>query len=528
VNEFDYVVVGGGSAGCVLANRLSASGQHRVLLLEAGGAGRSPWLSIPVGYGRTFADPRFNWMYTAEPDPGLDGRRTYWPRGKVLGGSGAINAMVYLRGQPGDFDGWAAAGNPGWSWADVQPYFRRAEHLTGGPLHVSDVSGSVHPLCARFIAACAANSIAETRDFNGTQPEGAGIWPMTIRDGVRVSTATAYLRPALGRPNLTVRTHALATRVRFDGLRARSVEFLEAGTRHTAVARREVIVAAGAVNSPQLLQLSGVGDAAELARLAIPVVRHSPAVGRGLQDHVAVSYYYRSRFPTLNNVLYPLSGKIRAAFQYAFGRRGPLAMSVNQAGAFVRSRPGLDAPNLQLYFNPLSYTAVTGRPRRLMNPDPYAAFLLSFNSCRPTSRGSVLITSPDPTRPPAIQPNSLATAEDIADVYDGARLLRRLAASEPLAEAVLAELEPGATCSTDAAVLADFRARAATVFHASCTCGMGPDPERAVVDHRLMVHGVQALRVADASVFPSVTSGNTQAPTILVAERAAELILAAA
>ncbi len=537
MDEFDYIVIGAGSAGCVLANRLTASGKHRVLLLEAGGRDSSPWIHVPIGYGRTYNDPRVNWMYTAAPDPGLDGRRAYWPRGKVLGGSSAINAMVYLRGQPADFDDWAAAGNRGWSWAEVLPYFRKAEdhdfgasaqHGAGGPLHVSDVSRQAHPLCQSFIAACASEGIPYTPDFNGESSEGAGLWQMTIHKGVRVSAASAYLKPARARTNLCVLTRARVTGIRFEGRVASAVEFLASGTKRLVRARREVILAAGAVNSPQLLQLSGVGDGELLARLGIGVTRHAPAVGAGLQDHVAISYYYRSRVPTLNDVLYPFAGKVRAALQYLLHRRGPLAMSVNQAGAFVRSRPGLARPNLQLYFNPLSYTATTGAKRRLMNPDPYSAFLLSFNTCRPTSRGSIAITTSDPEAAPRIEPNSLATAEDLADVREGAALLRRLARAQPLASAVVEELQPGPACRTDEEVLADFRARGSSVFHASCTCAMGTDPATSVVDPTLRVHGLERLRVVDASVFPSVTSGNTNAPTIMVAEKAADLILAAA
>jgi choline dehydrogenase len=535
MSEYDYIVIGAGSAGCVLANRLTASGEHRVLLLEAGGEDRSPWIRVPIGYGRTFNDPRYNWMYQAQPDAALENRSAFWPRGKVLGGSSSINAMVYVRGQPADFDDWRAAGNPGWSWQELLPYFRKLEdhpwgasefHGAGGPVHVSDVSASVHPLCASFLAACASVGVAQTRDFNGAQSEGAGLWQVTIKDGVRVSAASAYLRPARRRRNLEVRLRAHATRVLFTGVRAMAVEYLQGGTRHAAHARREVLLAAGAVNSPQLLELSGIGDAQLLKSFDIPVVVDAPAVGRGLQDHLGVSYYYRSRVATLNNQLAPFLGKARAALQYAFGRRGPLAMSVNQAGAFLRSRAELPRPNLHIYFNPASYsTTAIGSRRRLLNPDPYAGFLMSFNTCRPSSRGSIHIRSNDPLLSPAIVPNSLATDADVQDVYDGARVLRRLAAAPALAAVTDSEREPGTPVQSDAEVLADFRRRAGSVFHACGTCAMGADPRTTVVDARLRVRGAAGLRVIDAAIFPNVTSGNTNAATFMVAEKAADLIL---
>jgi len=535
MTDYDYIIVGAGSAGCVLANRLTASGAHRVLLLEAGGSDRSPWIQVPIGYGRTFNDPRYNWMYEAEPDPTLDNRIGFWPRGKVLGGSSSINAMVYVRGQRGDFDDWAAAGNPGWSWKELLPYFKKLEnhawgasefHGAGGPVYVGDVSARVHPLCTSFLAACRALDIPYTRDFNGAQSEGAGLWQVTIKDGVRVSTSNAYLRPAMRRPNLAVQLRAQVTRVLFEGTRARGVEYQQNGARVTVKAQREVILSAGAINSPQLLELSGVGEAALLQRFDVPLIAHSPAVGRGLQDHLAVNYYYRSRVPTLNNQLAPWYGKVWAALRYAAGKRGPLAMSVNQAGAFLRSRPQLTRPNMHIYFNPASYSTTTiGSRRRLLNPDPYPGFLMSFNTCRPKSRGSVHIRSPDPLASPAIAPNSLGSDADIEDVCDGARVVRRIAAAAPLAAVIEKEREPGAEVQSDEAVLADFRKRSGTVFHASCTCAMGPDARTAVVDARLRVHGVGGLRVADASIFPNLTSGNTNAPTMMVAEKAADLIL---
>ncbi len=535
MTEYDYIVVGAGSAGCVLANRLTAGGEHRVLLLEAGGSDRSPWIQVPIGYGRTFNDPRFNWMYQGQPDPALDNRRAHWPRGKVLGGSSSINAMVYVRGQPADFDDWRAAGNPGWSWSELLPYFKKLEdhawgasefHGAGGPVHVSDVSASVHPLCATFLQACADVGIGHTRDFNGAQPEGAGLWQVTIKDGVRVSSANAYLRPIRRRANLDLRLRAHAMRVLFSGSRAVGVEYLRGGTRQQAHARLEVLLAAGALNSPQLLELSGVGEAQLLRQFHIPLIADSPAVGRGLQDHVAVSYFYRSRVPTLNDQLAPFLGKVKAALSYALGRRGPLSMSVNQAGAFLRSRAELTRPNLHIYFNPASYSTTTiGPKRRLLNPDPYPGFLMSFNTCRPSSRGTVHIRSSDPLASPAIFPNSLATEADVRDVFEGARALRRIAGARPLLEVIETEREPGAQVQSDAEVLADFRRRAGSVFHACGTCAMGADPRTSVVDQRLRVRGVSGLRVVDAAIFPNISSGNINAPTLMVAERAADLIL---
>jgi choline dehydrogenase len=535
MGEFDYIIVGAGSAGCVLASRLTESGEHSVLLLEAGGSDFSPWIRVPIGYARTFTDPRYNWMYTTEPEPQLDNRTAFWPRGKVLGGSSSINAMVFVRGQPSDYDDWRDAGNPGWGWQDVLPYFRKLEdhawgeskyHGAGGPVHVHDPSPTVHPLCTTFLEACAETGIGISRDLNGSETEGAGLWQVTIRNGVRVSSASAYLRPALRRRNLEVATATRATRVLFSGSSATGVEYLRGGSRQTATARREVLLSAGAIGSPQLLELSGVGDPELLRGHGIPLIAPLAPVGRGLQDHVCVSYFYRSKVPTLNDELAPFLGKARAALRYALLRNGPLSMSVNQAGAFVRSRPQLGRPNLHIYFNPASYsTTASGPKRRLLNPDPFPGFLMSFNTCRPTSRGSVHLRSRDPLSSPAIAPNSLSTPEDLADVYEGARVLRRISAAKPLAAVIESELAPGESVQADAEVLQDFRRRAGSVFHPCGTCAMGPDPKSSVVDPRLRVHGLAHLRVVDASTFPAVTSGNINAPTLMLAEKAAALIL---
>lgn len=534
-SAFDFVVVGGGSAGCVLAHRLSASGRYRVLLLEAGGAGEHFWVNVPIGYGKCFYDPRVNWMYRTEPEVALGGRAGYWPRGKLLGGSGAINAMVFVRGHPSDFDDWEALGNEGWGFRDVLPYFRKLEDSVrgastwrgaGGPMRIVDIRDDAHPLCDAFLRAATEMGAPRTDDFNGASFEGVGHYEITVRDGQRESTRTAYLVPARGRANLEVRTHAQATRIAFEDRRAVSVTYVQHGIEHTARAAVEIILCAGAINSPQLLQLSGVGPPNELRSLGIGVVHDSPAVGRHLQDHLCIDYLYRARVPTLNQVLRPWFGKVRAGARYLASRRGPLALSLNQAGGFVRSRPDLARPNLQLYFSPLSYTRAPKGKRPLMSPDPFPGFLLSAQPCRPTSRGRLLIRSPDPFDPPRIEPNSLATDHDLEQLLEGARFLRSLAAAPSLARIIEDEMQPGAGVATREQMIDDIRWRASSVFHPVGTCRMGADPGEAVVDKRLRVHGIDALRIIDASVFPTVTSGNTNAPVIMVAEKGADLVLA--
>lgn len=532
--EFDYIIVGAGSAGCVLADRLSASGKHRVLLLEAGGSDRGFWIQMPIGYGKTYYDARVNWKYRTEPEAALGGQRSYWPRGKVLGGSSSINAMVHARGLPGDFDDWAAMGASGWGWDAVAPTYRGMEDWAGGadawrgvggPLAVADIQDAVHPLCRTYLQAAREAGLPITEDYNGARMEGATIYQITTRGGLRASTARCYLRPAMKRANLAVLTRARATRVLIEESRAVGVDYTRGGQARVARARGAVIVSGGAINSPQLLQLSGIGPGEALRPLGIDVRRHAPAVGRYLQDHLGLDMHYRATVPTLNQVLGPWWGKLWAGLQFLLLRRGPLTLSVNQAGGFVRSRPDLARPDLQLYFSPVSYTRAPAGKRPLMSPDPFPGFLLGFSPCRPTSRGTVLIGSNDPFAPPLIRPNYLATEEDRAIMLDGARFIRRLAAMPALAAVIETEIAPGPEAQGDDALRAHIRDHAWTVFHASCTCRMGTDPETSAVDSRLRVHGVAGLRVVDASVFPRVTSGNTNAPTIMVAERAARFIL---
>ncbi|GAB4359613.1 MAG: GMC family oxidoreductase N-terminal domain-containing protein [Kiloniellaceae bacterium] len=534
MENYDYIVVGAGSAGCVLAARLSESGRNKVLLLEAGPDDRRFWVQVPIGYGRTFYDKRVNWMYMTEPLASLNGRRNYWPRGKVLGGSSSINAMVYIRGQAEDYEDWKAAGNPGWGWDEVLPLYKRMEshawgesewHGGSGPLAIKAPTRELHPTCAAFVAACGEAGLPHNPDFNGARQEGAGSYHLTIKDGIRMSAARAYLGPARRRPNLRIVTGAEAERILFEGRRAIGIAYRRGGVLTTARAGAGVIVAAGAVNSPKLLLLSGIGPAEELKALGIDPLLDSPAVGRHLLDHFDVDLIYRTSVPTLNDQLYPWWGKAWAGLNYLLARRGPLALSVNQGGGFFRSRPGLDRPNVQLYFSPLSYLKAPPGTRPLMNPDPFSAFNLSISPCRPTSRGFLRLRSADPDEAPEIHPVYLDTEEDRRDVVEGLRFLRKLAQTPTLSRIIAEAIAPYPAGDDDDSLIAYARQHGTTIFHPAGTCRMGPDPATCVVDPSLRVHGIDGLRVADASIFPTLTSGNTNAPSIMVGEKASDLVL---
>ena len=533
MEHFDYIIVGAGSAGCVLADRLSASGRHRVLILEAGGSDARFWIRTPIGYGRTFADPAVNWQYQAEPSAGLGGRGMYWPRGRVLGGSSSINALVYCRGMPGDFDDWQTLGNAGWGWGDVRPYFEMSERRVdgagnvsgGGTLDVKDVSRHLHAMGASWRAAAAELGLPVTDDFNGPHPEGLGSYAVTIRDGRRRSAADAFLHPALKRGNVKLESHAWVNKITLDAGRATGVEWWRNGRHFTAGAAREVIVSGGTVNSPQLLQLSGIGPGALLAGLGIATLVDNAAVGGHLQDHLAVVYSYQATRPTLNDELGSARGRWWSGLRYLAARTGPLALSVNQFGGFLRANPAATRPDVQLYFNPVTYgTGDAARTR--IRVDPFPGFYVCFQPSRPTSEGRIDIASSDYRVPPRIDPNYLATGQDVEDVVHGGRLLQTLMRTRAMRSLVRAPLGPELGTLDDAGLLADFRARAATVYHPVGTCRMGRDPRDSVVDAALRVHGVQGLRVVDASVFPTVTAANTNAPTLMVAQKAADLILA--
>ncbi|AHC99971.1 GMC family oxidoreductase [Leisingera methylohalidivorans] len=531
--DYDYIIIGAGSAGCVLAERLSASGHHTVLVLEAGGRGWSPWIALPLGYGKTFFDPKVNWKYQTEPEESLAGRSGYWPRGKVVGGSGAINALVYARGLPRDFDDWAEAGAEGWNWKTVRQIYEAMESRIGadgtqdgtGPLNVQDVSDQIHPANRHFFAAAEELGLPRTGDINSSANEGAAAYRINTSGGRRMHSARAFLKPALKRSNVTLMTGVLAERIIFEGRRAAAVQVLRKGKSQTLRAGREIILSAGAVTSPRLLQLSGIGPAELLKSHGITPLLDAAHVGGNLQDHLGINYYFRATEPTLNNALRPFTGKVRAALQYALTRRGPLALSVNQCGGYFRSGRDQVHPDQQLYFNPVTYTTTPNGKRTVVQPDPFPGFIIGFQPARPTSRGRIDISAADPAAPPRIRPNSLATEEDREQVVAGGRLCQRLITTAALDRLVDSAMEPDLRRMDDAQLLADFRERCGTVFHPVGTCRMGRDAQDAVVSPRLKVHGVQGLRVADASVFPNLTSGNTNAPTMMLAHRAADLIL---
>jgi choline dehydrogenase len=525
--SFDYIIVGAGSAGCVLANRLTADGRHRVLLLEAGGKDRNIWIHIPLGYGKLFSNAKVNWLYMSEPEPELNNRTVIQPRGKVLGGSSSINGLLYIRGQSADFDHWRQLGNAGWSFEDVLPFFRRAEdqergedalHGVGGPLAVSDVC-EPHPLCEAFIAAAQQAGFPRNDDFNGPTQEGAGYFQLTARNGRRCSTAVGYLRQARRRPNLAIVTDAPASRILFEGRRAVGVEYRHGDSTRTALANREVLIAGGAFNSPQLLQLSGLGPAALLSSLGIPVIADMPGVGVDLQDHLQVRMQYRCTEPiTMNDVVNHWRQRVGAGLRYCLSRKGLLAVGAGYAGGFFRASPLAVTPDVQVHF--IIFSADTAGAAL----HPFPGFIASVCQLRPESRGFVRIKSADPRVPPAIQPRYLSSRNDCDTVVAGMKLLRRIMSQPPMRRYIAEEREPDPGRTSDEELLAFARETGTTVFHPTSTCRMGADPT-AVVDERLRVRGIERLRVVDGSIMPSLVSGNTNAAIVMIGEKGAEMIL---
>jgi len=526
--EFDYIVVGAGSAGCVLAARLSEDPATRVLLLEAGPPDRSFWIHLPIGYGKTMWSPTYNWCFHTDPDPNMNGRRIYWPRGKTLGGSSSINGLIYIRGQREDYDHWAALGNTGWGYDDLLPYFRRSEgnqrgdstfHGGSGPLKVSDI-GDRHELIEAFIDGAGQTGVPRTDDFNGAQQEGAGYYQLTTHRGWRCSTAKAYLTPARKRPNLHIETGAMATGLVFDGRRAVGVQYRQGGELKTARCRAELLLAAGALQSPQLLQLSGIGPAPVLQGLGIPVRHALPGVGENLQDHLQLRLTYECTRPvTTNDKLNSWWGQMQLGLQWLFMRSGPLAVGINQGGCFMRALAESPTPDIQFHVATLSADMAGGKVH------PYSGFTFSVCQLRPESRGTAHIRSTDPFEPPAMMPNYLSTDLDRRTAVASIRAARAIAAAPAMRPYVKREVKPGPDASDDAALLEFSRNHGATIFHPSGTCRMGrADDPMSVLDARLRVHGIDGLRVIDCSAMPTLVSGNTNAPAVAMAEKAVDMI----
>jgi len=526
--EFDYIIVGAGSAGCVLAHRLTEDPRNKVLLLEAGPASKNPIFTIPMLAGVAYWHKPTNWGYLTTPQKNLDNRQIKWPRGRLLGGSSAINGMMYMRGNRADYDHWAQSGCTGWSYDDVLPYFRRSEsnperpddpfHGQHGPLHVARAKGA-NPLYPAFLSAGMNEGARPNDDFNGADQEGLGLYDFNIKDGRRVSAATAFLDPIRSRPNLTVWTNAPVARITFDGKRATGVEAAPFGQRQIVTARREVILSGGAINTPQLLQLSGIGPADTLRAAGITPLIDAPEVGRNLQDHLGVYLTYTARNPvTLYGLMRPDRAALGLAAALGLGR-GPFTAVPLEAGGFLKTRPDLAIPDIHITFVPGLNLETTQKGQGKHG------FLINFYQLRPDSRGEIAITSPDPATPPRIDPNYLATESDRRVMRDGVRLAARIGDNPSLAQHRKGHLSPTPDdLSTDAAIDAWVRQGANTIFHPVGTARMGSDPG-SVTDPQLRVRGVENLRVADASVMPTVVGGNTSAPTMMIAEKAADMIM---
>ena len=528
--EFDYVIVGAGSAGCVIANRLSANPYVSVALIEAGGEDRSPWIHIPVGYFKTMGSPKTDWCYRTQPDPGLNGRSIDWPRGKVLGGSRSINGLLYVRGQPQDFDHWRQLGNAGWSWENVLPLFRRAENWegtpspergVGGPLNVSENKVD-REIIGAWVDAAAKAGFRRTDDYNREDQEGAGFFQMTMKNGMRCSAAKAYLKPIRSRKNLHIITHAHTDKIEFDGKRAVAVMARVRGKSQRIKAGREIVLSAGSIGSPQILMLSGIGDQNDLGKHGIKPTHHLPGVGRNLQDHLQARPIFKCSASTINTETRNPLQLVSIALEYAFKRSGPMAMAASLGTAFLKTHDGLETPDIQFHVQPFSADSVVEGSHK------FSAFTASVLQLRPESAGHLELVSANADDYPAIHPNYLSTKTDCNTIVAGIKIARSICQTDPVKSLITEEYTPGAAVADDddAAILDWARNTATTIYHPTGTCKMGQD-EMAVVDEKLRVYGVQGLRVADASIMPVITSGNTNAPTIMIGEKLSDLILEA-
>ena len=540
MNYFDFIIIGAGSAGCVLADKLSSSGSQSVLLIEAGPSDKRFWIQAPIGYGILFTDPKVNWCYFSETEPNLKDRKIYFPRGKVLGGSSSINALVYHRGQSSDYNDWDPKGNNGWNYRSLEKIFDSFENVVDANgenkgnslkcnyLNVSNVKEDYHELKNDFIETCIQSQIP-TSQLGCLKGEGVGPYFITTKNGKRFSSAKAFLKPSINRPNLKVIKNSQVSRILFKdgcaiGVECKRDNLFRDQSHLIFMAKKEVILSAGAINSPQILQLSGVGQKELLKKFSIDLVLEQKNVGKNLQDHLGINYYFKANRPTLNNIFGNWQGRIRSGIQYIFTKKGPLSIGVNQIGGLVRSSSLENSSNIQLYFNPVSYQTRFENKRYLMKPDNFPGFFIGFNSCRPESRGSIEIQSNDINCQPKIFCNYLSNQKDIDDVVKGARLIGLMQETQAIKNIISHEPNTLINQMNDYEIIDDFRQRSSTVFHPCGTCKMGSNIENSVVDYKLKVHGLKNLRIVDASIFPNITSANTNSPTIMVAHKAAEMI----